>query len=75
MSDYSGPEMNVERRICGRIRARILRNACAFCLHRDRDAPAGFETCSLFGRRYPMCGSDGRAFRFEVDESTLPRVE
>ncbi|HNR91595.1 MAG TPA: hypothetical protein PKO41_04125 [Dokdonella sp.] len=73
MSDYSAPEMNVERRICGRIRARILRNACAYCIHRDRNAPAGFETCSLFGRRYPLCGTDGRALTFEFDETTLPR--
>lgn len=74
MSDYSRPEMNVERLICGRLRAKILRNACAYCLHRDRDAPNGMATCQLFGRRYPMCGSDGRALQFELDESTIPRA-
>jgi len=71
MSDYTGPERNVERRICGRIRAKILKNACAFCAHRDRLAPVGFETCELFGRRYPNCGSDGRATTFELDPATL----
>lgn len=64
---YTSPEMNVERRICGRTRARILRNACACCLNRDRAAPKGFETCQLFGRRYPLCGTDGRALRFDPD--------
>lgn len=71
---YTSPEMVTERRICERLRAKILRNACAFCLHRDRDSPAGFETCSLFGRRFPLCNVDGRAFQFELDKETLPRA-
>lgn len=72
MTRYTPPERITERRICGRIRAKILRNACAFCAHRDRLAPKGFETCELFGRRYPMCGTDGRALRFEIDPEKLP---
>ena len=67
MNGYTKPERNVERRICGRTRAKILQNACAYCVNRDTLAPKGMETCSLFGRRYPMCGSDGRSLRFEPD--------
>lgn len=71
MTDYSGPERNTERRICGRIRARIIKNPCAHCTNRDMTAPPGFETCQLFGRRYPLCGTDGRALVFNLDESTI----
>ena len=73
MTDHTAPEMNTERRICGRIRALILKNACAFCVNRDRLAPVGMETCSLFGRRYPMCGSDGRALQFDPDFDAIER--
>lgn len=73
MTDYTPPEMNTERRICGRTRALILKNACAVCVNRDRLAPAGFETCQLFGRRYPMCGSDGRALQFDPDFDAIDR--
>lgn len=71
MTDYTSPEMNTERRICGRVRAEILKNACRWCLNRDKDAPAGMETCQLFGRRYPMCGNDGRALQFEPDHEAI----
>ena len=67
MTEHTQPEMVTERRICGRTRAKILRNACAYCMNRDHLAPKGMETCQLFGRRYPLCGSDGRALRFEPD--------
>lgn len=75
MTTHTPPEMNTERRICGRIRAAILKNACAYCKNRDKDAPAGFETCSLFGRRYPMCGTDGRALQFDPDFEAIERMK
>jgi hypothetical protein len=71
VSMHTPPEMFVERRICGRLVGKILRNACAVCLHRDRVPLRGVYTCQLFGRRYPQCGSDGRALRFEIDETAL----
>ena len=73
MNDYTSPERNVERRICGHIRALILKTPCAYCRNRDPLAPAGFETCQLFGRRYPMCGSDGRALQFDPDFDAIER--
>jgi len=71
MTDYYGPERNTERRICGRIRARVRKNPCAHCLNRDMTSGPGFETCQLFGRRFPLCGTDGRALEFTLDESTI----
>lgn len=73
MTDYTRPERNTERRICGRVRALILKNACAVCVNRDRLAPDGMETCQLFGRRYPMCGTDGRALQFDPDFEAIER--
>lgn len=69
MTDYSGPERNTERRICGRVRAKILRDACRYCLNRVEGWDA--VVCKEPGRTYPMCGSDGREFQFELDESTI----
>lgn len=69
MTAYSGPERNTERRICGRIRAKILQDACRYCKNRVEGWDA--VACKEPNRRYPMCGSDGREFQFELDESTI----
>jgi hypothetical protein len=71
VTDHTPPELSTERRICGKTRAKILKTACRYCTHRDRLAPKGFETCELFGRRYPQCMSDGRAFRFDPDHDEI----
>lgn len=69
MSHYTSPEANTERRICGRIRARILKDACAVCVHRVQGW--GKSACTLVGRTYPACGSDGRALRFTPDHTAI----
>lgn len=71
MTGYTGPEMNTERRICGRIRAAILRDPCRFCLNRVE----GWDlaACKEPGRRYPLCGTDGRALKFDPDYDAIKR--
>lgn len=69
MIDYTAPEANTERRICGRIRAQILKDACAVCTHRVEGW--GKSACTLVGRTYPACGSDGRSLRFNPDHAAI----
>lgn len=69
MSAHTGPELATERRICGRIRARILRNPCGHCIHRVEGW--GAAACTLADRRYPMCLTDGRALQFDLDTTTI----
>lgn len=72
MTEHTRPELAAERRICSRIRAQILRDPCAHCVHRVEGW--GAAACSLVGRRYPLCMSDGRALQFELDEDTIRSV-
>ena len=72
MTDYSSPEMNTERRICGRIRALILRDACRFCTNRVEGW--GAAACKESGRTYPLCGTDGRAVQFDPDYDQIEKV-
>jgi len=70
MTDYSGPERNTERGIRKRIAAQVIRDrGCCHCKHRQ-EAWGNFM-CSLVGRKFPQCETDGRALVFELDESTI----
>jgi hypothetical protein len=73
--DYSRPEMATERRICGRIRARVLRDPCAFC--RNRVSGWGASTCNTPGKTFPMCTKRGSpAFDpdFELIDETMRKA-
>lgn len=72
MTEHTRPELATERRICGRIRAQILRDPCAHCLNRVEGW--GKSACSLVGRRFSLCMSDKRPLKFELDESTIKRA-
>lgn len=70
MSDYTTPELSVERRICGRIRSIVLRDPCRFC--QFREMVFGRAICSgAAGRKFPMCTRDGRQPTFTLDNATI----
>lgn len=71
MVRLTDPERMVYRKQMRKIASVIHESPCRHCLNRDPDSPKGMETCQLYGRRYPMCGSDGRALRFELDPTTI----
>lgn len=51
---YTDPELNTERRIAGRVRAKILRaGGCPYCVH----AVHGWNrsACDTPGRTFPLC--------------------
>ena len=68
MTDHTRPEMSAERRICGRIRAMVLRNPCAYCTHRV--SGWGASSCNTPGRTFPMCTKRG-APGFEPDHDLI----
>jgi hypothetical protein len=73
MTDYSPPELNTERRICGRIRAQVLRDPCGHCAHRQ--TVFGKAICSgAIGRNFWTCTRDQREPTFKLDEATLTKV-
>jgi hypothetical protein len=70
VSDYSPPELATERRICGRIRAQILRDPCAHCV--SRQMVFGKAICSgAIGRNFWTCTLDKREPTFTLDQSTI----
>jgi hypothetical protein len=68
MSNYSGPEMVTERRVCGRIRAIVLQDPCRYCVHGV--SGWGASACSTKGRTFPMCTKRG-APAFEPDHERI----
>jgi hypothetical protein len=68
MTQYSGPEMATEWRICRRLLAEVLRNPCAHCKFRVEGW--GAVACSSTGLTFPMCTKRGSP-SFELDESTI----
>lgn len=53
-ADYTRPEMNTERRIAGRLRAKVMRSGgCPFCIHAVHGW--GRSACDTPGRTFPLC--------------------
>lgn len=71
MTVYSRPEMATERQICGRIRARVRENPCAYC--KNRVTGWGRHACIAM-RSYPNCTEYG-APAFELDPTTIRELE
>lgn len=69
--NYTDPERNVERRLAGIIRARVLQNPCAHC--RNRVTGWGRHACIAM-RSYPNCTEYG-APAFEFDPTTIRELE
>ena len=69
---YTDPEMSVERRRAGIIRARILRDPCAHCIHRvDGWGKSACMAC----RTYPACTEQATGPSFELDRETLKSIQ
>lgn len=69
MTEYSRPELATERRICGRIRAMVLRDPCRFCTHRV--SGWGASACSTPGRYFPLCTKGRGTPAFEPDHELI----
>lgn len=69
MNDYTAPEMNTERRMCGRTRAKILSDPCAYCQNRvmlwDKAA------CKDVGRTWWTCRDGKTQPTFVLDATTI----
>lgn len=72
------PERAAQIRQAKRYRAAIeKRGLCCACKHRDKDNTYfGLSVCSIGQqRRHPQCERDGKAKRFEFDDSVLAQFQ
>ena len=72
------PERAAQIRQAKRYRAAIeKRGRCFACLNRDRNNTYfGLNVCSIGQQRtYPQCERDGKAKRFEFDDSVLAQFQ
>lgn len=70
MSDHTNPEFAAEMKICKRLRAKILENPCAACIHRE--VLWGKATCKGNpGRTWWACRDGKTEPSFQLDQSTL----
>lgn len=67
------PERAAQIRQAKRYRAAIeKRGLCCACKHRGTETYFGLNVCSVGQqRRHPQCETDGRALRFEFDDTVL----
>lgn len=69
MSDaLTRPERATEINLARRQRSKIMRDPCAYCMHREIAFDRSF--CPTLGRIWPRC-MNTPGLQFELDESTL----
>lgn len=74
MTVYTKPERIAERALCRRLRAEILRDPCGHCRHRQQVFDKAI--CSgPVGRTIWACLRDDRSPSFELDETTVGKIE
>ena len=71
------PERAAQIRQAKRYKAAIeKRGLCSACKHRDPETYFGVSVCSVGQqRRYPQCETDGKATRFEFDDTVLAQFQ
>jgi len=75
--DFTRPERTAQIRQAKRYRAAIeKRGQCCACKHRSDETYFGLNVCSIGQQRtYPQCERDGKAKRFEFDDSVLAQFQ
>lgn len=71
------PERAAQIRQAKRYRAAIeKRGLCCACKHRGDETYFGLNVCSIGQqRRHPQCETDGKALRFELDDTVLAEFQ
>lgn len=75
--NFTSPERTAQIRQAKRYRAAIeKRGQCCACKHRSDETYFGLNVCSIGQQRtYPQCERDGKAKRFEFDDSVLAQFQ
>lgn len=71
MSALTRPERCAELRIGRRLREKILRDPCAYCLNRYAETAWDRTFCKVDGRTWWACKDGKTQPAFELDNSTL----
>lgn len=75
--DFTRPERAAQIRQAKRYKAAIeARGICSACKHRSDETYFGRSVCTIGQmRQHPQCERDGKAKRFEFDDSVLAQFQ
>jgi hypothetical protein len=68
VTDYTRPERATEIKLARRQLAKIHRDPCAYCTHREE--AFGKSICPTFGRSFPLC-TKTPGLQFDIDHAKL----